>query len=103
MRNLRRLIGVITLLSVAIPCFAAGANVAARYKKTCSLCHSSGAGGAPRTGNREEWAPRLEKGMPVLINSAKEGSKVMPPKGMCFDCSDDDFKTLIEFMSSAKK
>ncbi len=72
------------------------------YNKTCVACHASGAVGAPKTGNAEEWAPRMEKGMDALVQSANAGLNAMPPKGMCFDCTDDQFKALIEYMATAQ-
>jgi cytochrome c5 len=82
---------------------AADQAVIDRYNKSCVLCHASGAAGAPRTGDTAQWAQRLEtKGMDTLINSVDKGLNAMPPKGMCFDCSADDFKALIEYMAAAK-
>lgn len=71
----------------------------AKYKATCFACHGTGAAGAPLTGNAEAWAPRLEKGMDSLVGAVKTGVGAMPPGGLCGDCSDDDFKALIEFMA----
>lgn len=73
-----------------------------RYNRSCIACHSSGAAGAPIAFNVEAWAPRLEKGMDVLLQSTINGLNAMPPKGVCFDCSEEDFKALIVYMSSAK-
>ncbi|NKI18355.1 cytochrome c5 family protein [Spongiibacter sp. KMU-166] len=81
---------------------AAEMSVADRYKKSCYACHGFGANGAPKTGSAEDWAPRLEKGMDTLVKHAAEGFGTMPPKGLCFDCSNEDFKALIEFMAEAK-
>ena len=73
-----------------------------KYNKSCIACHASGAAGAPVTGNAEQWAPRMEKGMDVLVANVANGMNAMPPKGMCNDCSDDDFKALIEHMAMPK-
>ncbi|MFA7553164.1 MAG: c-type cytochrome [Spongiibacteraceae bacterium] len=73
-----------------------------RYAKSCSICHTSGVGGAPKTGDTAAWAPRLDKGMDALVGSVEKGLNAMPPKGMCFDCSADDYKALIEHMSAGK-
>ena len=73
-----------------------------RYNKSCVVCHASGAAGAPKTGVAAEWEPRMAKGMDVLVESVDKGMGAMPPKGMCFDCSADDFKALIEYMAKAK-
>lgn len=77
---------------------AASASVEDTYKTSCTFCHSTGAAGAPKTGDAAAWAPRLEKGMDALVKSSREGLNAMPPKGMCNTCSDEDFKALIEYM-----
>ena len=66
---------------------AAEQAVVDKYNKTCIACHASGAAGAPVTGNAEQWASRMEKGMDVLVESADKGLNAMPPKGMCYDLS----------------
>lgn len=73
------------------------------YNKACIACHASGAAGAPIAGNAEAWAPRVAKGMDALLHNVNNGVGAMPPKGMCMDCTDEEFKSLIEFMSAAKK
>ena len=70
-----------------------------RYNKSCVFCHGSGAAGAPKTGDQAAWAPRLEKGMDTLLEHTRSGIGAMPPRGMCADCSDDEFRALIEYMS----
>jgi cytochrome c5 len=45
---------------------------------------------------------RMEKGMETLVKHADEGFNTMPPKGLCFDCSADEFKALIEYMATPK-
>ena len=77
-------------------------DVADRYNKTCAVCHASGAAGAPKTGVVADWEPRMGKGMDVLVAAVENGLNAMPPKGMCFDCSADDYKALIDYMAKAK-
>lgn len=72
------------------------------YNKSCIACHASGAAGAPKTGDVAAWTPRLAKGMDKMVASAKTGINAMPPKGMCMDCTDAEFKALIQFMSVKK-
>jgi cytochrome c5 len=72
----------------------------AKYDKSCKVCHATGAAGAPKTGDADAWAPRMAKGMEVLVASVNGGLNAMPPKGMCFDCSDADYAALIEYMST---
>ena len=55
--------------------------------------------GAPKTGDQAAWKPRLDKGMDTLVKHVKEGYNAMPPGGMCGDCSDEEYRALIEYMS----
>ena len=73
----------------------------AKYNKSCAVCHAAGVAGAPKSGNKEAWAPRMEKGMDALVASVKNGLNAMPPKGMCFDCSDEEYAELINYMAKA--
>lgn len=73
------------------------------YNKVCSMCHATGAANAPLVHNAEAWKPRLAKGLDGLVKSAKTGLNAMPPMGMCADCTDAELKSVIDFMSKAKK
>jgi cytochrome c5 len=70
-----------------------------KYNKSCAVCHATGAANAPKTGDAAAWEPRLAKGIETLVASVSTGLNAMPPKGMCFDCSDEDYKALIEYMA----
>ncbi len=72
-----------------------GASV---YGTFCIACHSSGVSGAPKTGNADDWAPRIAQGKDVLKNHAIKGFNAMPAKGTCMDCSDDEIVAAIEHM-----
>jgi cytochrome c5 len=76
-------------------------DVEEQYGKSCAVCHAAGAAGAPKTGVPSEWESRMDKGMETLVKSVKDGLNAMPPKGMCFDCSDEDYQALIEFMAKS--
>ena len=57
--------------------------------------------GAPLTGHSAAWAPRIDqRGMDGLIASIHSGRGTMPSMGYCPDCTDDDFRALIEFMAT---
>ncbi len=71
-----------------------------KYAKSCQVCHANGAANAPKTGDAAAWEPRLAKGMDTLVQSVSNGLNAMPPKGMCFDCSDEDYKALIQYMAT---
>ena len=69
------------------------------YKKSCATCHNAGLAGAPKLGDKEQWVTRIEKGIDVLYSSSINGLPPgMPAKGMCFSCSDDDLKALVDYM-----
>jgi cytochrome c5 len=90
------------VMSLAFMSLAQADAVEDRYNKTCVVCHAAGAAGAPKTGVAAEWEPRMAKGMDAMVESVDKGMNAMPPKGMCFDCSADEFKALIEYMATAK-
>ena len=75
---------VMTVAAVA-PAAAAPAAAAvdgeAVYKQACSACHAVGAAGAPKSGDKAAWAPRIKKGEDALVASAIKGIGNMPPKG----------------------
>tara|TARA_R110001592_G_scaffold204389_1_gene454463 strand:+ start:268 stop:573 length:306 start_codon:yes stop_codon:yes gene_type:complete len=95
---------VAILFSVSgVSAFATEQAVLDQYQKSCFACHAFGANGAPKSHAVADWASRIEeKGMDTLVKHADEGFNAMPPKGLCFDCSTDDFKALIEFMAAPK-
>lgn len=84
---------------------AAGSfNAEETYNKSCATCHAIGIAGAPKLGDTAGWEPRLAKGMDVLYASGINGLPPgMPAKGMCFTCSDDDIKSLVDYMVDTVK
>ncbi|QXO17333.1 MULTISPECIES: c-type cytochrome [Vibrio] len=72
-----------------------GASV---YGTFCIACHASGVSGAPKIGNAADWAPRIAQGKDVLQQHAINGLNMMPPRGTCMDCSDDEIMAAIEHM-----
>ena len=80
------------------------ADVETNYNKTCATCHNAGVAGAPRFAQAADWKPRIAKGLEHLYKSAIMGMPpAMPAKGMCFACSDDDLKALVDYMVDAAK
>ena len=82
-----------------------GVDAEQTYMMSCFACHSSGAAGAPKVGagNAAEWEPRLEKGLDVVVANAINGVNTMPPKGLCFSCTDDDLRAIVDYMIAASK
>ena len=70
------------------------------FNSTCTACHSTGAAGAPKVGDKEAWAPRIATGMDTMLEVAIKGRNAMPPRGTCGNCSDDELKATIEYMVS---
>lgn len=71
-----------------------------KYTQTCGVCHDTGNLGAPKKGDKAAWAAlKSQKGMDGLVQSTKQGMPQMPAKGLCNDCTDQDFVAMIEYMS----
>lgn len=68
------------------------------YENYCRICHQEGVAGAPIFGNRQDWQPRVNKGIALLIKHALEGYHYMPPRGTCLECSDDEIKAAVIYM-----
>lgn len=77
------------------------------FKATCSMCHQTGAAGAPVVGNKDDWGPRIAQGMPMLYDHALKGftgkKGMMPAKGANTSLSDDDVKAGVDYMVSKAK
>jgi cytochrome c5 len=95
----------IALLATIVAATSFNANafdIEAKYSQTCSICHSVGIAGAPKAFDKAAWEPRLALGMDALVASVKNGKNAMPPKGLCNDCTDDQYKALITHMATSK-
>lgn len=86
--------------SLQLAALTDGFNAEQTYMASCFACHSTGAAGAPKVGEgfAAEWAPRLEKGMDAVVSNAINGVNTMPPKGLCFNCTDEDLRAIIDYM-----
>ena len=77
------------------------------YQAACFACHGTGAAGAPKLGDKAEWAPRIKQGMKVLEEHAIKGFKgskgFMPAKGGRADLSDADVKSAVKYMVAQSK
>ena len=84
---------------VASAAAAGGGGAEGRYNSTCGTCHATGAAGAPKLGDKAAWEPRLAKGMDALYQSSIGGMPpAMPAKGLCMDCSDDELRSIVDYM-----
>jgi cytochrome c5 len=70
------------------------------FGQYCTACHTAGVMGAPKINNADDWKPRLAQGMDTVLKHAINGYNAMPPKGTCADCSEDEIKAAIEYMTA---
>ena len=68
------------------------------YEQACAVCHASGLAGAPKHRDAAAWEKRLVVGMEAVLQSAIKGKGAMPPRGTCFECSDEDLLAAIKYM-----
>ncbi|MEE4298133.1 MAG: c-type cytochrome [Pseudomonadales bacterium] len=72
------------------------------YNSYCTACHSAGVAGAPVFADAEAWAPRIAKGIETLYESTYNGlNGVMPARGTCADCSDEELRATVDYMVAA--
>jgi len=97
------------VVAAAKPATVAAAPVAARsgdavYNTTCMACHAAGVAGAPKIGDKDAWAGRIAQGMDTMVQHSITGFQgktgVMPPRGTCGACSDDELRAAVEYMVS---
>ena len=83
------------------------ANAPALYVSSCATCHDEGIGGAPKTGDTEDWERRTSKGMAKVYANAIDGFEgatgIMPAKGSRPDLADEEIKKLVDFMVEASQ
>lgn len=70
------------------------------YTATCLACHGAGVLGAPKSGDKAAWAPRIARGIDTLHTNALNGFNMMPPKGGNAGLSDGDLKSAVDYMVS---
>ena len=73
------------------------------YASVCKACHETGVAGAPKTGDKAAWAPRIASGMAAMLKSAANGKGAMPARGGAPDLSDDELKAAVAFLTGKAK
>lgn len=77
-------------------------DAAALYEAVCKTCHAAALAGAPKTGDRSAWGPRIAQGKAVLYEHAIKGytgkSGAMPAKGGRTDLDDELIKSGVDYM-----
>lgn len=72
----------------------------------CMVCHSADPQislGAPRIGHTPDWRERLKQSHEQLFDHTSNGIGAMPPRGGCFECSDDQLKSAMRYLINPKK
>lgn len=99
--------------ALRVPVFAAAAAVLSMmasgaqaadaqtvYSQHCAMCHTKM---PPKTGDKAAWAPRLKKGMDVLVASAVKGKGAMPPQVGKSGLSEAQVRAAVEYMVERSK
>jgi len=73
------------------------------YDAVCAMCHAAGVAGAPKTGDKAAWRPRIALGKDALYASALKGKNLMPPKGGAASLPDADIKAAVDYLLSQAK
>ena len=80
-----------------------GRSGEAVYQESCMACHSTGAAGAPKLGDKKAWQPLVAQGSATLLQHALHGYKGMPARGACANCSDSEIKAAVEYLAKNGK
>ena len=77
------------------------------YQATCVACHDAGIAGAPKLGDKSQWAKHIAKGVDALYASAVNGVQgsagAMPPKGGNPALSDAEVRAAVDYMVARSK
>jgi len=87
----------------AAPAKAAAMDGKSVYDKVCMVCHAAGVAGAPKTGDKAAWAPRIKLGMDTLYASSIKGKGAMPPKGGGAQLDDAEVKAAVDYLVGQAK
>lgn len=69
------------------------------YTQFCFACHSTGVSESPLFGDADAWAPRIAKGVDALWESTTNGLGLMPMRGTCMSCSDDELLAAMDYVT----
>lgn len=72
------------------------------YQASCVACHDAGIAGAPKVGDKGQWAKRIAKGLDALyagaVNGIQGSAGVMPAKGGNPALSDAEVRAAVDYM-----
>lgn len=96
------------ILSFGLATLCASVNAGASdsteelYSLYCASCHGVKNAEAPEAFNAAAWKKHMKKGADVVLANAIKGVGNMPPQGTCFECTREDLRKLIKYMSNVK-
>ena len=102
-----RLMPFVSLCRAGDDCASSGATMVGAsgvmtgeqvYNQFCFACHSTGVSESPLFGDADAWAPRIAKGMDVLWESTSNGLNLMPLRGTCMNCSDEELRLAMDYV-----
>ena len=74
------------------------------YGQVCKTCHEAGIAGAPKTGDKAAWTPRVAQGEKTMVQHAIAGFQgktgVMPPKGGSTDLTDEEVHRAVVYLAN---
>ena len=74
------------------------------YNKSCYTCHAAGIAGAAKLSDTNRWQASAKKSQGVLLQQVIHGfnrtNGVLPARGSCGDCSNQDLSDAIAYMFS---
>ncbi|NTW51659.1 MAG: cytochrome c5 family protein [Chlorobiaceae bacterium] len=77
------------------------------YDVSCATCHKTGMMGAPKTGDKASWAPRLAQKIDVLVSHSDKGFRgkkgMMPAKGGNAKLTTAEVGNAVAYMVSLSK
>jgi cytochrome c5 len=77
------------------------------YQASCVACHDAGIAGAPKLGDKGQWAKHIAKGLDTLyasaINGVQGGAGVMPAKGGNAALSNAEVKAAVDYIVAHSK
>jgi cytochrome c5 len=73
------------------------------YNAACVACHGTGVAGAPKSGDKAAWGPRIAQGAATLYEHAIKGFKTMPAKGGNTTLSDAEVKAAVDYQIAKAK
>lgn len=69
------------------------------YNRHCFACHAAGIAGAPKLGDVQAWASRIEKGEEALLAATIAGKPpASPPAGLCATCTEQELRDAIAYI-----